>query len=210
MWTEPSLIDALAVAAAADRVVLRQLVEDGPFVPVIERDHLLRSLAALVLGRDIRRQLEAHVPWDLTPAAQGGRIGAGFAHPVCGLLQASDSYDVAVALTAIEGGARPAAPGLAGYLRNRPDGSDFLWMSLADNPRGEASASQPRATTGDLVTPPATKALAVRIYAAALAQNAADASIDADLAAACAATLAATRASFLAHAQALYPARGYT
>lgn len=217
VWNDASFHDVIAVLLGAQRVVIERLDPDeplsgtNPLIPKIKEDGKLRSLAKLLLARDTQAAVEAFIPWDLTPEANGGRVGHGWAHWVYPETRGNESYDIRAALNQAD--PPPLTSGGAAY--------EYFYMYELDIQyrvarggtcialRHTCGASRPRAANGQHRTSAETKSLAAAIYAASLAQTASDVAIDAGLAAQITANLAATRAAYLAQSQAKYPDLGF-
>lgn len=217
VWSEASFHDVIAVLLGAQRIVIERLDPDeplsdaNPLIPKIKEDGRPRSLAKLLLARDTQAAVEALIPWDLTPETHGGRIGFGWAHPCYAETRGNESFDIGAALNQavppalMSGAAEPEAFYI--YELSLQRGADA--GGGLPGLRHTCGATVPRRVSGSYQTPGGTKELAARIYAASLAQTAADVAIDAGLAATITANLAATRATYLARSQAMYPERGY-
>lgn len=210
-WTESSFHDAIGAQMGARRVLLRRLIpneppsDENPLVPQIFPNSLIVGVATLLLARDVQGRLEAEVSSDHSPEANGGKIGWARAHEVYAMTRPNAAYDIPAVLALIEAG-QHAKVFVPSNCRIPALG---LWGAELGNLRGGYSSSSERPTV-PYETPPDVKAIGKRLYAAALAQCVADVAIDADLAAENSAHLAAVRADFLAAAQTMYPARGYT
>jgi len=201
-WTDASFIDVVTVGVQAQRVILQRR-DPLPPIPAIVDDYLFRSLATLLMARDVVQRAEATVDGLARPEDTDGRFGAGEAHESYWVTRLNASYSIDAALTAIEAGQRDAvlAPSNGGS-----SGYGYLFLGMVHQPNAAAAAFGGRhPASGSPETSAATKALAARIVAALAAQHAANAAIDAGLADDVDTAFTAKRAELLAIAEQWFP-----